>query len=194
MFKTVFLIFVALAVAIGGGAASVWYALEASRGVGSVTIGQWVTFPDFGTPQADPYSRARFAREGGLSLGQAEGISFITNRDTAGAALRANCRYQLRGAVPPSRFWTVYATDAAGRLLPPVGRLQPALQSRELVRFGDGPATVEIAAQPVPGNWLPISGTGPIRLVLTVFDTPVSGDAGVIDIQLPRVERKGCDG
>ncbi|TWG99304.1 hypothetical protein L598_001500000270 [Mesorhizobium sp. J18] len=193
MLKTVLLIFVTLAVAIGGGAGSVWYALEASRGVGSVTIGQWVTFPDFGTPQADPYSRARFAREGGLSLGQAEGIAFTTNRDTAGALLRADCRYQLTGAVPPSRFWTVYATNAAGRLLPPVGRLQPALQSRELVRLGDGPATVEIGPQPVPGNWLPISGSGPIRLVLTVFDTPISGDAGVIDIRLPQVVRRGCD-
>ena len=34
------------------------------EGIGAVTVGHWTAFPDLGTPQADPYSKARIAREG----------------------------------------------------------------------------------------------------------------------------------
>ena len=54
MLKTVFLSLLVVAIAIGGGAASVWYALRIQDGVGAVAVGPWTTFPDLGTPQADP--------------------------------------------------------------------------------------------------------------------------------------------
>ena len=73
MFRTVFLILATLAIAIGGGAASVWYALQAQEGIGAITIGSWTAYPNMGAPDADPYSKARVAREGVLALGRAEG-------------------------------------------------------------------------------------------------------------------------
>ena len=114
MLKTAFLIFVVLAIAIVGGGASVWYALKANEGVGAVTIGQWTAYPYIGTPDADPYSKARSASEGLLSLGRAEGISFSAERDSDGEALRRECTYMVEGPVPSARFWTLYAADPAG--------------------------------------------------------------------------------
>jgi hypothetical protein len=54
MFRTVLLTVVTLTIAIGGGAASVWYALQAQEGVGAVTIGSWTAYPNMGAPDADP--------------------------------------------------------------------------------------------------------------------------------------------
>lgn len=192
MLKTAFLIFVALSIAIVGGAASVWYALEKFHGVDAVTIGQWTTIPAFGTPDADPYSRARFARTGGLSLGQAEGIVFSAGHDSTGALLRRNCTYEIKGVIPPARFWTLRAADAAGRLLPGIGHRKPTLQSLMLLHQTDGSIVIEVGDRPLPGNWLAVSGDGPMRLVLTLYDTPISGETGIMDIELPHIDRTSC--
>lgn len=194
MLKFVVLTFVTLAIAVGGGAASVWYALEASRDLGAVDVGRWTATPDFGTPQSNPYSMARFAREGGLSLGQAEGITFTAERDSSGAGLTASCNYAVQGPVPAARFWTVYATDPSGRPLPPVGRRAPALQSRALLHSLETPVDVAVGPDPAPGNWLAVPRKGPMRLVLTLFDTPVSGETDILDIDLPTITRSSCDG
>lgn len=194
MLKNVLLISIALAIAIAGGAASVVYALDRFNGAGGVTIGPWATFPSFGTADADPYAKARFAREGGLALGQAEGISFTANRDSLGQPLTADCAYRFEGVVPPARFWTLQATDAAGDPLTGVGRRKPALESRSLLRSPDGAVEIRIGSEPAPGNWLAISGAGPMRLVLTLYDTPISGEAGVMDVELPEIRKDGCGG
>ena len=53
MVRSLFLILVFLVIAVGGGAGSVWLALNASEGIGAVTIGGWTAFPDVGTRNAD---------------------------------------------------------------------------------------------------------------------------------------------
>lgn len=193
MLKTVFSVLLVLVIAIGAGAASVHLALDAARGIGSVTIGEWTTFPDAGTDKADPYSRARFAREGGLSLGRAEGIAFVAVGDSQGLPLRRECSYLLEGVIPAARFWTLYAADAKRTPLPSVGRRKPALHSRMLLRKDDGAVTISISSRPMPGNWLVLAGSGPMQLILTLFDTPVSTEARVEDMALPRLKRTGCD-
>lgn len=193
MFRTVFLTAIVLAFAIGGGAGSVWLALNASEGIGAVHIGDWTAFPDVGTPHADTYSKARFAREGGLALGRAEGIVFVANRDSGGAQLRRECAYSIEGSIPTSRFWTLYAADSQRIVLPPAIRRVPALHSYEMLRTMDGAIRISIGAQPAPGNWLGITGTGPMQIVLTLYDTPASTAARVFEIELPQVLRTGCD-
>lgn len=194
MLRTILLTFVTLALAVGGGGASVWLALNAAHGVGSVTVGQWTTFPDAGTPDADPYSRARFAREGGLALGRAEGIVFVASEDSAGAPIRRQCRYRISGSVPAARFWTLYAADADARTpLPATGRRQPALHSRMLLHEEEGTFAITVGRDPAPGNWLTVSGSGPMRLVLSLFDTPVSTSGDVSDVEVPEIRRTACD-
>src|SRR5690606_22878685 len=64
MLKSVLSTLLVLVIAIGGGAASVAMMIETVPPVGAVVSGPWTAFPASGTPEADPYSRARFAREG----------------------------------------------------------------------------------------------------------------------------------
>ncbi|TIX94499.1 MAG: DUF1214 domain-containing protein, partial [Mesorhizobium sp.] len=41
MLKNAFLTLLALAIAIGGGGGSVWYALKTQDGIGAIRIGPW---------------------------------------------------------------------------------------------------------------------------------------------------------
>lgn len=193
MFRTIILTLFVLLVAIGGGAGSVWVALNASEGIGAVHIGAWTAFPDVGTPEADTYSKARFAREGGLSLGRAEGIAFSAQRDSAGDPLRRECTYAIEGALPSARFWTLYAADDQRIVLPPTIRRVPALHSMEMLRTVDGAIRITIGRHPAPGNWLGITGGGSMQLVLTLYDTPTATASRVMEIELPQVLKVGCD-
>ncbi|WP_265515664.1 DUF1214 domain-containing protein [Nitratireductor luteus] len=192
MMKTVLPLLLAIAVALGGGAVSVWMMLEEAPAIDALRIGPWTAFPNAGTPQADPYSRARFVREGGIPLGKAEGIAFTATRDSNGQALRRECAYRLSGTLPVSRLWTLYAADLSGMPLPPTGRRAPALHSQMILQEPEG---IEITAShyPAPRNWLALSGQGSMQLVLTLFDTPVSTSAGIDQISMPDIIRTGCD-
>lgn len=193
MLRTVLPILVTFVIAVGGGAASVWYALQAREGVGAVTIGSWTAYPSMGAPGADPYSKARAAREGLLALGRAEGIVFLAGRDAGGEPLSRKCSYLVEGLAPPARFFTLYAADRSLGLLPGDKRRRAALQSVDLLRNPDNSFVVAIGPDATPGNWLPVSGDGPMMLVLTFYDTPVAGSIGVEDVALPQVLRAGCD-
>lgn len=193
MFRTIFLISLTLFIAIGGGAGSVWLALNAAEGIGTVRIGEWTAFPEVGTPEADTYSKARFAREGGLTLGRAEGIAFVAQRDSEGRLLRRECRYVIEGPIPSARFWTLYAADLQRVLLPPTRRRVPALHSQEMLRTVDGAVRVVVSHNPEPGNWLGLTDAGPMQLVLTLYDTPSATASRAAEAELPQVLRTGCD-
>lgn len=194
MLKTTLLILVTLGLAIVGGAWSVRLALDATHPIGSLTVGQWTAFPEAGAPDADPYSRAHFARQGRLSLGQAEGVTFVARRDDSGRQLDRDCSYRVEGSPPPARLWTIHASDLERNVLPGIGRVQPALHSGSLLRASaSGSFTIAISRHPSPGNWMPVSGSGRMILVLTLFDSPISSDSGLTNIELPHIVRTLCD-
>jgi len=193
MLKNTLMTLIVLAIAIGVGGGSVWYALDAQSGVGAIRIGSWTAFPDIGTPDADPYTQARVAREGVLSLGKAEGLAFVADKDSNGAALRRECRYAIEGSFPTARFFTLYAADAS---LDPIATGEPrqaALQSRQLLRRDDDTALISTGDHPLPGNWLAVTGTGPLYFVLSFYDTPIATSTGLSDVRLPVIRKAGCD-
>ena len=193
MLKTAFITFIVICIAVLGGGASVWYTLQAKESLGAVTIGEWTAFPNIGTPDADPYSKARVAREGSLSLGRAEGLSFVAQQDSGGETLRRECEYKLEGPAPSARFWTLYAADTADALIGSGSRRAAAFHSYELLRRPDNSVSVSIGARPSPGNWLALSGTGRMTLNLTFYDTPIASSTGAADIKLPEIIKAGCD-
>lgn len=193
MLKQSLLIAVALAIAVGGGAASVGMVLKSQEGIGAVSVGPWTAFPDIGTPDADPYSKARVARDGVLALGRAEGLSFIAERDSSGGHLRRECTYRIEGSLPVARFWTLYAADETQSVLKTAMRRDPALHSLEVLRQPDNSVEIAIGARPTPGNWLAVSGVGDMHLVLTLYDTPVAASTGLSGIEMPRIVRGQCN-
>lgn len=193
MLKNAFLTLLSLAIAIGGGGGSVWYALKIQDGVGAIRIGQWTAFPDIGTPAADPYSKARVAREGVLALGRAEGLSFVAENDAAGDQLKRECSYTIEGGFPTARFWTLYAADQSLGVVDTGKPRLAALQSYEVLREADNSVVISVGHRPMSGNWLLTDGSGRMYFVLTFYDTPIASSTGLSDVSLPRIVKAGCD-
>ena len=193
MFTTILSAILAIAIAIFGGAASVWYALDVEHGFGSQTVGVWTSYPDLGSSESDPYSKARVAREGILVLGRAEGLTFAASTDSSGEGLRRECTYVIEGTIPQARFWTLFAADAA---LTPITNpfVRPAaVQSQAVLRLPGNGVSVTVSPHASPGNWLETSGKGEAVIVLTLYDTSLTGGKNLSDIELPQVLRKDCD-
>lgn len=192
MLKTILITLLALLIAIPGGAATVWYALQSDESFGAVEVDGWTAFPDLGTAAADPYTDARVALEGALALGTAEGLSFVAQRDSQGGALRRECAYMVDGVFPSARFWTLYAADASLAPLDSGRRRRAVTHSYEVIRKPDNVVAISVASGAQPGNWLPVAGSGPMSLVLTLYDTPLASSTGLSQVTMPKVVRTGC--
>ena len=185
-------VFVALAIALGLGGWSAAWALKESSEIGTVTVGPWHANPFAGAPDADPYSKARLARFGNLTLGIGEGIQFTADTDASGRQLRRECEYHLAGRTPPARVWTLAPYTADGRLVQPDAGLNGWLVSSSLMRDEDNSFAIAIGPKARSGNWLATAGRGPMILSLALYDTPASASSGVENIALPILKREAC--
>jgi hypothetical protein len=184
-----------LAVVVCGlalGGASAWYSIQRSHGIGAINVGPWNAFPFAGADEIDPYSVAKSVADGTVPLGVAEGLAFETVFDSQGSALTLSCEYRLEGMTPPARLWTLVAYDREGNRLKPAPGGRAALFSNSTLRYPDGSFLISISKSPKPGNWLSLDGSGGFRLVLRLYDTPISGNTELSALTMPSITRAGC--
>ncbi len=193
MLKVPVLVAIALAIAFYGGVRSSIYALDNVARFDALEVGPWAAWPDLQTSRPDPYALAYRARRGDVLLGEAEGLAFTATTDSAGRPLSGRCRYRIEGNTPTARLWTLRVADPSGRAL---GGRDPALpqafQSHDVLRGADGSFAVTVSEVAQPGNWIALRHDGPVEFVLTLFDTPAAGSAGLIELAMPSIERLGC--
>lgn len=193
MFRVPIFVAIILLIAFGGATASAIYALRATVGFGSIGLGAWKAWPAAHTEYADPYAKAHRARSGKILLGDAEGLVFTAERDNDGNRLITNCRYVVVGETPPARFWTLHATDANDVLLVADEQFPSAYHSHNVLKGQAGEFEFSVGNHPQSGNWL---ATGqeikPFKLVLTLFDTPTTGNSGVNDLKMPDIFGGTC--
>jgi hypothetical protein len=181
------------AIALGLGL-GLWSAEWATRGdypFGGVAVPPWTAWPRVGG-RADPYARAINARRGDVPLAVGEGVALTASQDEAGRPLDPACSYRVSGATPPARLWTLTVYAGADPVTTPLGR--SGFTSAELIRDASGAASIVLDRAARPGNWLPLpEGSGPVGLVLRLYDTPVGAGSGAIDPgTVPRIERLDC--
>ncbi|MCJ2008645.1 DUF1214 domain-containing protein [Methylobacterium sp. WL30] len=183
----------ALALGAGLGLASADWATRGGYPFGGVTVGAWTAWPRAGSTAADPYTRAVNARRGEVPLAVGEGLLLTAAVDDAGRALDATCTYRIAGVTPPARAWTL---TVAGRGAPEPGRqpVREGFTATEILREADGRFAILLGPEVEPGNWLPSPrASGPIRLALRLYDTPVAASAGTLDRDaVPAITRTGC--
>lgn len=192
MLRIPLLVAVALSVAFGLGLWSTVWALRASVGFGAIRVGAWSAFPLAQTAEADPYARSHRATSGRLLYGSAEGLSFTASTDEEGRPLISGCTYEISGTTPVARMWTLFAIDRDGHPLDTAFARPTALNSRIVLRAADGSIRITAATTAQPGNWLAVPAVGEYALKLTLLDTPVAGDSGLIGIDMPKIRRSGC--
>ncbi len=192
MFRTIFPIFLTLAIALMGGIYSADRVTKSFEGFGALQIGGWTAWPSSGSINADPYSRAHAARAGTISLGGAEGLLFTAYNDDSGQPIRAECKYLVSGEVASARFWTLRSVD---QNLRPVGQADEGpieLYSGGLIRQDSRMFRIIASKTIVPSNWLKLGGTGERAFILTLYDTSIATTTGISEIAMPAIERIEC--
>jgi hypothetical protein len=184
----------ALAVALTGGAYATWKSIRGTDTFGAVTIGEWISYPDSGTTSADPYAKARLARDASLALGAAEGVTFFADRDGVGDALSGACTYEIAGDSPTARIWTIFAV---GKNQTPMTLDDPAwpvsLHSSSIFYQNTGGFRILVSATARPDNWLAVKANDPFVLAFTLYDSPVASNKGLIETAFPTITKVKCD-
>jgi len=67
-----------------------------------------------------------------------------------------------------------------------------ALDSNHLSRAADGSAVIAVGPALSTGDWLEITGSGPLRLVLSLYDTPIVGGLDWSTSEMPSITRREC--
>lgn len=179
------------AVALGLGFGLSWYALTDGRFLGAQQVGPWTSWPRAGAPSPDPYSHAFLARTGALHLGQSEGIQHVAHVDSAGEPLERGCSYAIAGPTPIAAFWTLVPETIEGMpVARPDGPL--AFNSTRLARGNDGAPVLRVGPRLRPGNWIETTGTGPMAIVLTLYDVAALGGTAATPASLPTITREAC--
>ncbi len=187
-----FKLIIASALAVALGLWSALYAVDQGLGFEAVKRGNWVAWSRAGLPDADPYTRAAFARNGELPLVGGQSIAFSTTRDDNGMTLRRGCTYRLSGKAPPSQWWTLSVYDLDGKPLTDARSGRFGFSSSEIIYRPDGSFEVVLAPTPTPGNWIPVDGEGRLRLFLRFYDTPVALGTSFEGASMPRLIGDAC--
>ncbi len=161
----------------------------------SIHNGPWRTSATTGSASANPWERAAVAVAGLYALRREEAIYFTAFTDSAGEALRGECRYRLAGPTPPARWWslTAYGADhylidnAENRYAVNAGTLPSAAAGRiELSLSSRASDTTD------PAALLPIPQQGAFSLTLRLYNPPAELVAQLATVALPVIRREAC--
>ena len=188
-------IFLVLAIGFGLGGASAWYSIQRSHGIGAINIAQWTAWPFSGGKEADPYTVARVISDSTIPLGAAEGLAFEATQDSEGNQLLLECNYILEGNTPKAKLWTLAPYRQSGGTIFSVSDTDLRsyhTNSKRIIRFGDGTFRIALGPQVSSGNWVTTNGKGQFRLVLRLYDTPITSSAGLFNPAMPSIVKSGC--
>lgn len=147
-----------------------------------------------GSPEADPYTRARVALNGLLALSPRETLYYTARHDGEGRQLRADCRYRITGTSPDARWWSITAyaedlflfRDSAGRHSVDA----TALPGGDFA-FETGPAhAASLRDHGVP--WLPTTGEGGLILTLRLYQPSAALSDDPLALRVPSIRRLGA--
>ena len=184
-------LFVGIGLALTLGLWSAYLAVRSPAPIDTITMGAWQAWPNAGTADVDPYSRARLARTGEIPLGSGEGLMLLAQADDSGNPLLARCDYLVEGQTPPARLWTLSVEDLAGRVVREQDEFA-ALSSDVLLRNADGGFRIALSATPKAGNWVPTGGAPQFRIVVRLYDTTARVVTALTTLTMPSLVRDRC--
>ena len=181
------------AVAVALGLGSAWAVLRLGATTGPAA-GPWRASLLAGSPDADPYTRARVAIGGLLALSREETMYFLATADSRGEPLRSRCTYRVVGRPPAARWWSVtaYADD---HFLFTDARRRHGVNGTTARLDGDGRFGFVTSPEPPPGDalpWVPTPGDRGLVLVLRVYGPEPSLAASPASLDAPRIEPDGA--
>lgn len=170
-----------------------WYMIDVGTPLTTERQGPWVGWSSAGRADADPYTRAHFARLGTLQLSAEMMLTFVAYTDSEGRRLHSSCDYSIEGREPGTSWWSLTVFDDRGELIAnPAQRY--AFTSQSIALRPDGSFAVALARDARPGNWLPTGGAGRLALVFTTLDpsAPLLAKPAEDQRPLPEIRRVQC--
>ena len=186
------IIFLASALVIGFGSA--FYMVDTGSTLTTKKIGPWSIWTQAARDDADPYTRAHFARTGALPLSTRVARTYRAHADSSGRKLQSNCDYAVDGRGPNAVWWSLSVYNIDGSLIAnPANR--HTFTSRSIMRRPSGEYTVTLARAARSGNWLPTVRAKDLVLVLSVQQPNYINQFGQ-DVdeasELPSIKRTSC--
>jgi hypothetical protein len=183
-----------LGIAIVGGITSSLSMVDAGSKLTTRAAGPWVSWTAAGRPDADPYTRAHFARQGGIPESATVTQTWQARTDSDGQSLHSACEYVIEGEALEPGWWSMAIYDERGWLIPnPAER--HAYNAQTVALDSSGAYVVALARDARPGNWLPTGGAGKLALVLTRPALKPGANAAEIAASLkslPSIRRITC--
>jgi hypothetical protein len=170
-----------------------WYMIDVGTRLTTEKHGPWVGWTSSGRADADPYTRAHFARLGTLQLTTEIALTYLAYIDSDGNRLHSSCDYAVEGREPGNHWWSLTVFNDRGDLIANAAQ-RYAYTSESIALRPDGTFAVTLAREASPGNWLPTGGAGRLALMFTTFDamTPMIGKSTPEPKQLPLIRRVQC--
>lgn len=177
-----------------GGIGTSWYMVSAGTALTTQVSGPWVMWISEARVDADPYTRAHFARSGTLNLSTDVASTFVAHTDSNGVRLHSSCEYAINGKNLTASWWSLSVFDANGGLIPnPINR--HSFTSDTAAISPDNQFVITLARSVRPGNWLPTAGAGRLTAVLMVLegrDSTIVNPDEFHEISLPEIVKVGC--
>lgn len=155
-----------LGLALVGGVSSSLSMVDKGSTLTTRTSGSWVMWLATGRPDADPYTRAHFARQGGIPESSTVTQTWQARVDSDGQTLHSACEYVVESESLEPGWWSMAVYDERGGLIPNPGE-RHAYNSQTIALDQHGGYIVTLARDARPLNWLPTGGAGRLALVLT---------------------------
>ncbi len=177
-----------------GGFGSSWYMVSNGSPLTTTSIGPWTTWIAEGRADADPYTRAHFARAGTLNFSTEAITTYRAHTDSNGVRLHSSCEYHISGANIDSGWWSVTAFDSQGRLIPNAANRYTFTSETAAVSPNNN-ILIVLARDARPGNWLPTGGAGRLQVVLSTLTDKSSLNAlqgTKSNIKLPEIKTVRC--
>lgn len=170
-----------------------WYMIDVGTSLTTEQRGPWVSWTSAGKADADPYTRAHFARLGALPVTSDLALTYIAYTDSEGNRLHSSCDYVVEGRSPGDNWWSITVFNDRGELIANAAD-RHAYTSQSIAIRPDGTFAVALGREASPGNWLPTGGAGRLALKYTIFDagTPMLEKAEEAPEPLPVIRRMHC--
>ena len=176
-----------------GGLGSSWYMVEAGSRLTTETVGPWTTWTSAARPDADPYTRAHYARIGVLPLSSEFAQTYVARTDSEGRALHSSCDYAIEGRDIPTHWWSLSVFDSKGRLIPNAAQRYRLHERHD--RPQPGRHVHRLACPRRESRQLaPTGGARRLALSFSVVDLGVRAvtKEGEIEERLPVIRRRSC--
>jgi len=172
---------------------SAWYMFQTGSSLTTRTSGPWTSWVSAARTEADPYTRAHFARSGSLPLSADISRIWLARQDSEGQRLHSSCTYEIIGTPIEADWWSITPFDDKGRLIANEAS-RYSYTSETVALNADGTFRIALARDARPGNWLPTGGAGRLALMLTIIDqnTLLHDEEGTEPTGVPEIKRIGC--